>query len=253
MGIFDKFFRSKSSQAPPTGAEILKLLLNATKSQDQSQFENLCNQHRDLIRQSYPNWKTVTAEYRNREASEHYVNMMLAVAEYFQEKGDASLMKILDVGEADDMFDRWGKTLEYASQLNGEEKHNDALVILGELENELKPLIGSASDKAMAVLHGRKGQAYLGKGELEQARTFLMLGYHACQKIGNINELILITQDLAELAKSKGLAEEERHWRVVMTNILIQVGNPDGAIAVRKYFGIEPFDELIETNFEVGQ
>ena len=58
-------------------------------------------------------------------------------------------------------------------------------------------------------------------------------------------------QDLAEVASRRGLSAEERHWRIVMTNILIQVGNKDGAIQVRQHFGIEPYDELIETTYQV--
>ena len=177
--------------------------------------------------------------------------MMVWVAQYFAEKGDNRLMEVLNVGEADEMFDRWGETLMGTGEMNEAGRHDEVLSILAELQAELDPMMGSAKDKAIAILYARKGQAYLGKGDLDQARSNLMLGYDGCQKVGNIRELIMVIQDLAEVASRRGLSAEERHWRIVMTNILIQVGNKDGAIQIRQHFGIEPYDELIETTYQV--
>lgn len=251
MGIFDKLFGSKPAPEPQSGDEIQRLLFQATKNGKQKQFEVLCGKNRELIRRSFADWKVVPPEYRNPNDAQHYANMLIGTANNFQAAGDGSLMEMLDFHEADEMFDRWAHTLEQAAQLTEEKRHDEAFAVLHELEEELKPLMGSGSDKAMAVLNGRKGQVYLSMGDPDQARPFLMQGYHGCQKTGNINALIMIIQDLAEVASLKDLREEERHWRIVMTNILLQVGNRDGAIQVRKHFGIEPVDELIDTFFEV--
>jgi|GEM_PF-4240947 len=251
MGVFNKFFGSKSSKEPTTGPELLRLLLKVTQRGSYVQLEECCEKHADLIRASFPEWKTVPPEYREREAAESYFNMMLAVAQYFEEEGDSSLMEILDVNEANALFAGWEMALEDAGLLIQEGKNDEAIAMLKILEEELKTMIGSGSEIALAVLHVRKGLAYLGKGETAQARTSLMLGYKACQETRNINELAMAIQGLANLAKSEGKLEEERHWRIVVTNILLQVGEKENAIQVRKHFGIEPYDELIESTYVV--
>ena len=234
-----------------TTKELQHLLFNAVKSNNRKALNGLCRKHQKQIQDHFPEWKVAPKAYRNEASAQHYVNMMVWVAEYFAKKGDNSLMEVLNLGEADDMFHRWGETLMHTGQLNEAGKHDEALSALKELQAELDPMMGSAKDQAMATLYGQMGQAYLGKGDPYEARPYLMQGYDLCQKTGNIQGLIMIIQDLAEVAALRGLSAEERHWRIVMTNILIQVGNKDGAIQVRQHFGITPYDELIETTYQV--
>lgn len=241
------FNAEKPAPDPETGDELLELLLTTYKKSEQ-RFFGYCDKYKAMIAEYYPLWKTVPVEYREGTKAQLYANVLISIAKHFHSKGDQSFMAILDPKAANDMFDRWQKTLDSAHELTKADRGEEAIVILNELNDELETLTGSGKDNCQAVLFGRLGQAYISVGDMHYAHEFSMKAYDACQKTGDIMGLIFFTLDLARIAGIKGESEEERHWQIVATNIQIQTGREAEARVLRTKFGIEPLDVVIETN-----
>ena len=156
-------------------------------------------------------------------------------------------MDILNLNEANEMFDRWHDTLDKAHDLIKENNNDKAIEILDKLLIELNTLSGSGTEKCKAVLYGRLGEAWLRKNNLAKANEFTMRAYEGCQEVGEIQGLIVFCLQLAEISKAKNNLNEEKHWQIVATNIMIQFSQKEEAIKLRKEFGITPLEELIDT------
>lgn len=242
------FNAEKPAPEPENGDELLQLLLTTYEKSGEGKLLPLCDKYKAMVGENYSLWKTVPVEYRGREKSQVYVNMLIAIANHFQSKGDHSYIELLNPNEANDLFERWQKTLDEAHALTETDRAIEAIEILNELNDELETLTGSGRDNCQAVLFGRLGQAYISVGDMYYAYEFSMKAHEACQQTGDINGLILFTLDLAKIAGIKGESEEEKHWQIVATNIQIQIGQIEQARVLRTKFGIDPLDETIETN-----
>ncbi len=249
MGLLQKIFGLKNSHSEHlTSQDLLKLLFISSEKRDSKKLIRLIDKNEELILKYFKDWKTVPNEYREGSKARTYVNTLMIIAKHFAGNGNSTLMDILNPTGANDLFDRWHNTLDAAHDLIKENNNDQAIDILNKLLNELNDLSGSGVDKCRAVLFGRLGEAWLNKNDLSKAKEYTMLAYEGCQKVGNVQGLIVFCLQLSKISKASDKVKEEKHWQIVATNIMIQVSQIEEAIKLREEFNISPLDELIDTN-----
>ena len=91
MGLF-RFFKRQ----PSSPADLCETLIQAADQRDWKRCADLCEQHQEQIRESFPTWRKAPQAIRDDPiAVQRYVEGLMAIAQLFEQAGDRSLIASL--------------------------------------------------------------------------------------------------------------------------------------------------------------
>lgn len=245
MGIFHFLKKGRVTASPEL---VREALFDAVAADDQGGLRILCREHRQVILDSFPDWRTIPEAVRTDAGRvERYANGLIAVALAFEEEGEHELIELLQgMRDGSNPIVRWEQAFSEAktSMTDGGYKH--AVSLLEGIVDEMGHLQGTAIDAYLPAVQGALGEAYYRLNRLEKAYDATFEAFSGCQDTGDTDGVICYCGNLAEICNRMGRPEEHRRWLVTMTNLMIHAGRTEDAAELRVQFEIEPVDVIIQ-------
>jgi len=175
-----------------------------------------------------------------------YAEGMVAVAEWFARNGSPQLREALQGAGGDNPIPRWEDRFGETDTLKANGHFAEAISILEEIAKEMGRYKGSAVVKYLPMVHGSLGECFFRTGQIDRAYEATRAALDGCRRGGDIEGVIIYSENLAEICGKRGEADEAKYWLIVCTNGMIQTGQEERGAEVRRRHGIEPIRGLIE-------
>lgn len=198
MGWFDKF-KSKTNHFP----NVLESLLEAAERRDFEKLALLCGKHQAEIRQSFLAWSKVPEIVRkDPAATNRYAQGLIAIAQIFENNGDASLLSHLMGTSGENPLSQWQSDLAEAQSLIGKNMHAEAIVLLEAVLSKNENLQGgTAIEFYLPRTLGILGTAYFRSGKNEKAIECMTKAKSLCEESGDAEGVVTYEGNLQHLAQ----------------------------------------------------
>lgn len=245
MGIFHFLKKGRGTASPEL---VREALFDAVAADDQGGLRILCKEHRQLILDHFPDWRTIPEGVRADSARvERYANGLIAVALAFEEEGEHELIELLQgMHDGSNPIARWEQAFTEAKTSMNDGGYKHAVALLEGIVDEMSHLQGTAIDAYLPAVQGALGEAYYRLNRFEKAYDATFEAFAGCQDTGDTDGVICYCGNLAEICSRMGRREEHRRWLVTMTNLMIHAGRTEDAAELRVQFEIEPVDSIIQ-------
>lgn len=195
MAFSDLF---KQKPAPP--ADLRAALIDAVSREDWEGLAGLCERHEQEIREAFPSWRQVPDEVRaDPEAQSRYARGLIAVAQMFEQAGDASLITSLMGNQADNPISAWQRALATAQSLLEQGQAQEAAELLQSVLKRVEGLQGEAVSHYLPRTFGMLGVALFRAGDqtagIEATRRALAL----CEEAGDGEGVAAYTGNLQRM------------------------------------------------------
>lgn len=227
--------------------ELKKLLFNLVESKEQEAFEEVCTSYRNSILANFNLWRNVPSHLRfDSQKVSNYAEVLIAIANWFDSKGDSQLLDLLEgANSSDNPLLKWENTFEKADEFKVSGKYSEAIKTLEELVLDMRKSKGSAVENYLPMVYGAIAENYFRLNEYELSYDFTHLALEGCQNNSDAEGVISYTGNLSEICKKQNKMNEAINWIIISTNIMLQIGQIEEAIQIRKHCNIEPVAELI--------
>jgi hypothetical protein len=234
---------------PDSGADLLRdSLLDAAQEGDEESLGRMCRDERDRILANFRTWQKVPKELQaDPSAIDRYARGMIAVADWFARNGSPQLWEALQGPGGDKPIERWQERFGESDRLKANGHFAQAIVILEEIAKEMSRYKGSAVSKYLPMVRGSLGECFFRTGQIDRAYDATRAAFDGCLRSGDIEGVIVYCENLAEICGKRGEVDEEKYWRILSTNSMIQNGQEERAAQVRRQHGLEPIGGLIDT------
>jgi tetratricopeptide (TPR) repeat protein len=189
LGLFD-FFKSKKTTAYP--GDLREALFAAIQASNWPQLADLCEKHHDEIVREFSEWKKTRPPVVRDDvaALKHFVNCMATLAEFFTRvRGEPELLQQLIGPDESNLFTQWPKKLQQAEAWAQELRFEDAITLLRDLLNEVRPLRdvrGDFVELNMSLTMAQLGLSYFQTGRADMAIEPLGQALDYCQRHGDV-------------------------------------------------------------------
>lgn len=181
MGLLDRFFRKRGPE-PLDPDTLREKLFDAVAAGDRARCAELCGAYEAQILANFGVWAVIPVEIRkDRQAVNRWAQGLIAVAQLFEERGHPELIERLSGPPAKNPLTVWEERLREARKLVAEGDLLKAIPILRACIEENRELIGTGSDRYMAITHGGLGQNLFHSGSPEQAVPHLTEALRLCE------------------------------------------------------------------------
>jgi hypothetical protein len=196
MGLLD-FFKRKPSLPP---SDLREALISAVEKQDHETLSRLCKQFQQAILAEFPNWRTVPAEIRSDPiARDRYCQGLIAVASFFEQAGDPSLIALMIGDQATNPILEWERDLTSAQSLiDGGEPQRAVDSLLATLDRT-KGLRGSGVNHNLPRTFGMLGVAFFRAGNTAKAVEFTQKAKMLCEELGDQEGIRVYTENLQQM------------------------------------------------------
>lgn len=210
----------------PDGQTLLYELERAVDQSNLANFRDLCERHRDVIVNSFNDWRRVPEAIRdNSEAIERYTGMLIAVAQHFaQEFEDPTLMNTLMRPPQANLLQEWEEMLEAIDEVKAQGSYEDALERMSALLELTQQIQGPQASHAFALVRGRYGEIYYNLGDVENSRKHTELALSACFDDQDFEGVIVYLQNLYQIAMVSNDHEEMEKWSKAAIRITTDLG-----------------------------
>ncbi len=245
MGIFHFLKKGRAAASPEL---VREALFDAVAADDQGGLRILCKEHRQVILDHFPTWRTIPEAVRTDAGRvERYANGLIAVALAFEEEGEHKLIELLQgMRDGSNPIVRWEQAFTEAKTSMSDGSYKHAVSLLEGIVGEMAHLNGTAIDAYLPAVQGALGEAYYRLNRLEKAYDATFEAFAGCQDTGDTEGVICYCGNLAEICNRMGRPEEHRRWLVTMTNLMIHAGRTEDAAELRVQFEIEPVNVIIQ-------
>jgi hypothetical protein len=198
VGLFD-IFKSKPNRPP----DVLESLLAAAERKDFQALAALCETHQGLIHESFAAWSKVPEPVRTDPAAlKRYAEGLIAVAQMFEQGGDARLFTRLMGEPGKNPIDQWQSDLESAQKLLDCGKASEAIVALETILSKNAELQGGTGlDFYLPRTFGLLGLAYSQNGERSNAIGCMEKAKALCEQCGDLEGVAIYEGNLRHLAE----------------------------------------------------
>jgi len=230
------------------GSALRDALFNAVQSGDERELDALCRENHDRIVNEFNSWLRAPGVVRtNPEAINRYGQGLVAVARWFERDGCPQPLAALEGGGPDNPISRWRNEFSEADVLKSKGRFDDATAILEKLIHEMQKCRGTAVEQYLPMAQGSLGKCLFRLGQLDRASEATRSALDGCLRRGDIEGIIAYTGNLAEISGKRGDYAQQKHWLILFTNAMIQVGQKERSAEVRRLHGLEPIEGLIST------
>jgi hypothetical protein len=197
MGLFD-FFKRKPSVPPKF--DLREALIAAVERQDERTLSRLCKQFQQAILAEFPNWRTVPAEIRpDPIARDRYCQGLIAVASYFEQAGNPSLIALMVGDQTINPILEWERDLTSAQSLIDGGEPRRAVELLQATLDRTKGLRGSGVDHNLPRTFGMLGVAFYRAGNTAKAVEFTRKAKMLCEELGDQEGIRVYTGNLQQM------------------------------------------------------
>jgi tetratricopeptide (TPR) repeat protein len=244
MGIFHFLKKSRDAASPEI---VREALFDAVAADDDSVLRVLCEQHRDVILEYFPTWRTIPETVRDdADGIARYANGLIGVALAFEEQGEHQLLEMLQgMRDQSNPILRWEEDFTAAREAMSSGAYRRAVSLLENIATEMARLQGTAIDEYLPAVQGALGEAYYRLGRFDRAYESTFEAFTGCQDSGDLDGVICYCGNLAEICNRMGRREEHRRWLITTTNLMIRAGRTEDANELRVQFELEPVESLM--------
>lgn len=146
-------------------------------------FDSLCRRKRTRIRDDFAGWLRIPDELRAR--AEWYAQGLIAVAAWFEARGDRKLLTLLRGDPRDNPLERWQLDFAEAQTYLERGAADEAVAVLTPVIAGMRDLSGSGVDHWLPRMLGLVGLAYHRLGERDQAIAATSEALLLCQQLGD--------------------------------------------------------------------
>ncbi len=244
MGWLEAFRKRKSV---PSLDQLRDSLLSAADTDDEVAIGKICRNEKDRILTNFHLWQKVPeALQADPQAVARYAHGLIAVAEWFARNGSQKLVTMLQMNDPKNPIHRWQDRFAEADTLKIKGHFAEASSILEGIAEEMNKYRGSAVTKHLPMVHGSLGECFFRSGQIQRAYDATRAALDGCLRGGDIEGVIIYTDNLARICKERGNVDEARYWLIASTNAMIQTGQEERAAQVRRSHNLEPIGGLIE-------
>jgi hypothetical protein len=244
MGIFHFLKKSRDATSPEI---VREALFDAVAADDDGVLRGLCEQHRDVILEYFPTWRTIPQTVRgDADGIARYANGLIGVALAFEEQGEHQLLELLQgMRDHSNPILRWEEDFTAAREAMSSGAYRRAASLLEGIATEMSRLQGTAIDEYLPAVQGALGEAYYRLGRFDHAYDATFTAFTGCQDTGDLDGVICYCGNLAEICNRMGRREEHRRWLTTTTKLMIRAGRTEDATELRVQFELEPVESLI--------
>jgi len=211
MGLFDSFKRR-----PTSGDDLRETLFQAAERRDWQALADLCRQHQQEIRDSFPGWRTLPEALRSDPVGQNrYAQGLLAVAQLFEQAGDRSLISSLIGDESDNPLLAWERDLTAAQSLIGSGRPRQAVELLESTLARNAGLLGSGVDSYLPRTHGLLGIAWFRAGDTAKGVEFTEKARSRCEELGDAEGFTVYTTNLRQMKEGSSIILRDADGRAL--------------------------------------
>jgi len=227
--------------------ELRDVLFTLVESEDNESLEKACFEFRSVILENFHLWRSVPSHLRSdATAVSLYANALITIANVFEENGNSMLLDLLEGKEdSNNPIVQWENVFEKADACKQAGQYANAIDILERLVSDMQNSKGTAAQNYLPMIYGALGENYFRSNKYDLAYDLTHLALEKCQKLGDVQGVISYSGNLSEVCKKQNKTNEAINWIIIATNIMIQIGEKEEAVQLRKHCNIEPTDELI--------
>jgi|GEM_PF-4034184 len=226
-------------------SELHQALLAAHADRDISTYVAICNHNKSAIYKHFPAWMVLPYAIKDDDRRVRaYANAIIGIAEYFARQGDPKLMDLLN-GEGENPTAKWDDAFLEFENLMKKFDFAAASELLQDTATQMRELSGPAVEFRLPYVHERLTWLFFLSGDLESAELYGRAALAGFRKTGNQEGILTICRRLADIFKASGDLERSKEWIIRFTNLLLQAGKKENAMAVRRLHGIQPLDQVI--------
>jgi hypothetical protein len=96
------------------------------------------------------------------------------------------------------------------------------------------------------MVYGSLGECFFRSEHMDRAHQATRKALEGCLRSGDLEGIVTYSGNLVEICRKRGKADEARYWLIATTNAMIQTGQAEHAIKLRREHGIEPAIGLIK-------
>ena len=192
MGSTLSWLKRRARPLSPT--DLREALLGALNAKDYQELMRLINANSAAIREAFPTWMKLPAEYRDDTvALERYASMLMMLARAFEQSGDASLMTRLG---ANNPLGDVPKELATVDALIADRRAGEAVTLLKTMLGRLDELTGTGVDQVRPIILGRLGIALSKTGDKQEAVRITRQALELCRSRGDGEGVLTYTKNL---------------------------------------------------------
>jgi hypothetical protein len=245
------FFKRRESGL--SGNALRDLLFDAAETGDKGGFDRACRVNSGRILAEFKTWLKVPEMLKaDPKAVARHGEGLIAVAEWFERNGAPQLLEVLQGKGRDNPVLNWQDRFGEADKVKSQGRFTEAIEILKDLAEEMSKCRGSAVETYLPMVHGSLGECFFRSGRFDRAYEATRTALDGCQRSGDIQGLVAYCGNLAEICSARGEEDEARHWLIVTTNAMIQTGEVERAVEVRRKHRLEPTTGLIKVKGPLG-
>jgi len=232
-----------------TADELRRLLWEA--ADDETSLVVLCQAHRDLIVQHFPQWRTLPPDIRSRpDRAEGYVQTMITIARVFEQRfGDPGLFQMLTGSPRDNPLLRWQQRLDAAQKALAELRYPETIRDLEQLLDEVRDLRGSGANTYLPVTYGMLGECFFQTGRADKAVAPTEEALRGCRRIHDAEGVTTYLGNLYEIHRYRGAAKSAADAAEQLSEELARQDQPDEAERYRRHLLLvrkgEPLNRVI--------
>ena len=224
------------------GEDLKKLLFSIIESNDKDALDEICIEYKALILENFHLWRSVPNDLRNDSTKvSQYANTLICIATLFDEKGEPSLINILeDKSNDNNPLLNWESTFEEADKCKQIGEHTEAITLLEKLASDMKNSKGSAVVRYLPMVYGALGENYFLLKEYDLAYSLTQMALKESKDTADVEGVIAYSGNLSEICRKQEKPEEAKNWVVIATNLMIRTGHAEEAERIRALHNINP-------------
>jgi len=227
------------------GGALLKALWELYDAGLVPPFQQLLRENASLVRHNFCVWLIFPMELQEDQIGQHrYTDMVMKMARFFMDQGDSEPM-LLFMGQVDNPMQSWDTGLQEAEQHMKRFDFEEANATLGNVLQHISQFQGPGTEIRRPFVHERLSWLNFLREDTESAELHAQAALQGFQQLGRLEGELTVTRRLADIARARQDQARFRHWMILHTNGLIQLGHPENAAAIRRLNGIEPEEGLI--------
>lgn len=201
MGLIKTMAERMRAIAGLSDEALRDQLFLSVRTSDQAGMASLYDRHAGRIEELFPRWQKAPVAIQNdRQELESYGRCLLAIAEYFRERGRPGLLaRLMGENEGGPPLDEIDARLKQADDLRAERRFAEQATCLEHTLTSLEALGGPLAADLRAKTLGALGQAQLEIGDFGAARQSTERALRQCAENSDAEGVDVYTKNLAYL------------------------------------------------------
>lgn len=206
--MFNIFNKHKDKQGSD---ELKSQLIDLYNKKDINSFIKLCQSNMKVIRDNYRMWANFPEEIRNlpTEKLNKYAQPIIAIADVFNQMGDASLFEMLQGNTTENPIEKWKSSILSSQKFVQNGKLIEAMDVLKAIIPEIENSKGNAKDEFLPKVYGHLGIISYHQKDLDGAINHTNKALVMCREIQDLEGVVAYAGTLLEIMSQVGLKEED--------------------------------------------